>query len=76
MINTKQIYDYSRLLGRMREKGYTQLALAKALKSSETTVNFKLNNKRPFKQDEMLVICKVLGIPLEQVEDYFFPIKL
>lgn len=56
----------------MREKGYTQLALAKALKSSETTVNFKLNNKRPFKQDEMLVICKVLGIPLEQVEDYFF----
>lgn len=56
----------------MREKGYTQLALAKALKSSETTVNLKLNNKRPFKQDEMLVICKVLGIPLEQVEDYFF----
>jgi len=59
----------------MRERGYTQLALAKALKSSETTVNFKLNNKRPFKQDEMLVICKVLGIPLEQVEDYFFSHK-
>lgn len=59
----------------MREKGYTQAALAKVLSSSETTINFKLNNKRPFKQDEMLAICKVLDIPLEQVEDYFFSHK-
>ena len=69
-------YDYSRLLGKMREQGYTQKELAKELGISECSVNFSLNNKRNFRQDEILKIVEVLGIPGGQLEDYFFAHKL
>ena len=46
-------YDYSRVLGRMKERGYTQATFAKALGISEPTLNLSLNNKRTFKQDEL-----------------------
>lgn len=67
-----QQYDYSLLLGRMREKGYTQERLAKAVGISECTLNFSLNNKRNFRQDEMLKISEVLDVSISQIENYFF----
>jgi hypothetical protein len=66
------IYDYSKLLGRMREKKVTQVDLAKEIGLSETSINFSLGNKRPFKQDEISSICSFLAIPISEVEDYFF----
>ena len=68
----KIIYDYSKLLGRMREKNATQVSLAKGIGLSETSINFSLGNKRPFKQDEITSICAFLDIPISDVEDYFF----
>lgn len=65
-------YDYSKLLGKIREKGFTQVSLAEALGISETTLNLSLGNKRAFKQDEILKVCDILSIPLENVTDYFF----
>lgn len=65
-------YNYSRLLGKMREKGLTQVNLGKIIGLSETSLNFSLNNKRDFRQDEMLKICEVLDIPIEEVDTYFF----
>ena len=47
-------YDYSKLLGLMREKRITQTCLAKKVGISETSMNFSLNNKRDFKQEEIL----------------------
>lgn len=68
----KIIYDYSKLLGRMREKNVTQVSLAKGIGLSETSINFSLGNKRPFKQDEITSICAFLAITISDVEDYFF----
>ena len=59
-------YDYGKLLGRMREKRITQVGI------SETSMNFSLNNKRDFKQEEILSVCEQLEIPLSRIPEYFF----
>lgn len=69
-------YDYAKLYGRMREKGYTQAGLAKEIGISETSMNLTLNNKRDFRQNEILKISEVLEIPAENLEEYFFAKKL
>ncbi len=71
-----QQYDYSLLLGRMKERGYTQAKLAKSIGISECTVNFSLKNKRNFRQDEILKIGELLDIPSSQFENYFFAHEL
>lgn len=65
-------YDYSKLLGRMREKGYTQIEVCKRMRMSETTLNLTLGNKRPFRQTEISKLCSILEIPMEDVALYFF----
>lgn len=69
-------YDYGKLLGRMKEQGYTQATLAKELGISECSLNFSLNNKRNFKQDEILNAIKALSLPVSCIEEYFFARKL
>lgn len=71
-----QKYDYSKLLGKMRECGFTQLSLAKRLHISECTLNLSLNNNRCFRQEEMLKACEVLDIPVAEIPIYFFTHKL
>ena len=65
-------YNYSKLSGRMKEYGYTQESLSKGIGVSETTLNLSLNNKRNFKQDEMLKICELLHISNDVLTEYFF----
>lgn len=69
-------YDYSLLLGRMKEKGFTQAKLAEALGISETSLNLRLNNKLSFRQDEIVTASDVLMIPRHNLEQYFFASKL
>lgn len=71
-----QKYDYSLLLGKMKECNYTQEKLAKSLGISECSVNFSLNNKRNFRQDEIMKITELLNIPKTKIEEYFFAHKL
>ena len=65
-------YNYSLLLGRMKEKGYTQARLANALGISETSLNLRLKNKLNFRQDEIISASDILDIPLKDLEAYFF----
>ncbi len=65
-------YDYSKLLGKLRELNITQSEFAKRLGISETTLNFSLNNKRPFKQSEISRACEILAIPIANIESFFF----
>ena len=65
-------YDYSKLLGRMKEQKLTQVQLAETIEMSEGSLNAKLKNKRDFKQDEIIGVSKVLNIPLNEIPDYFF----
>lgn len=71
-----KVFDYSKLLGRMKEKNCTQVSLASDIGMSETSLNHKLANKSPFKQSEMFMICEVLEIPIDIIGEYFFKPKL
>ncbi len=70
------MYDYSKLLGRIKEKGLTQEALANKIGISGTTLSKKLNNIGKFSQAEMLSICEVLDIPVSDIASYFFAKQL
>lgn len=67
-----QPYNYAKLTGRMRERGYTQENLAKAIGISACSLNLTLNNKRDFRQDEILKASDVLDIPAKDFHAYFF----
>lgn len=67
-------FDYSKLLGAMREKGVTQADVAKIAGVSETSLRSKLKNRTEFRDSEMLLIKRYLDLP--NYEDYFFIPKL
>ena len=69
-------YDYSKVLGKMKEMGYTQESFANNLGISACSLNLSLNNKRDFKQDELIRACHLLHIPINDISDYFFKQKL
>ncbi len=66
------MYNYSKLLGVMREKGITQELLAQKVGLNSATLNQKLKNNSQFKQSEIHDILKCLGIPISDVSKYFF----
>lgn len=65
-------YDYSKLLGKMRENHITQEQLASSIGIAESTMNIKLKGRGQFSQEEMVKILDVLNIPLEHIASYFF----
>lgn len=67
-------FNYSKLLGRMRECGFTQAQLAKAIGINKATLSAKLNNRFSFTQEEILAICKLLNISVCEIGDYFYAI--
>ena len=68
-------FDYSTLLGRIREYGYTQKTLAIAVEMSVTQLNQCLNNKSNFKHKKILAICKVLDIAVSDIGEFFYTLK-
>lgn len=67
-------FNYSKLLGRIRECGLTQEELAKTIGISKTTLSAKLNNQFYFNAKEMYSICGVLCFPVNEIGEYFFTI--
>ena len=65
-------YDYCKLRGKIIEKFKTQQAFANAMGWSERTLSLKMNCKRFWKQPEIASACKLLGIPDEEMTEYFF----
>lgn len=65
-------FDYSRLRGRIVEKLQTQKAFGKAIGLSEHSVSVKMNNKKPWRQNEIIRACEVLDIPWNEMPQYFF----
>lgn len=66
------IYDYSKLLGRLREKRITQSELANRLEISEQSLNRKLKSKTQFKQNEMIRTLDIIDIGVQEIASYFF----
>ena len=69
-------FDFSKLLGRIKECGYTQEQLADEIGTTKTTLNLKLNNKANFTLPEMEKIRRVLGFAIEEIGVYFFTLKV
>lgn len=70
------MFNYSKLLGKIKEKGFTQEMLASAINISSVTLNKKLNNESEFKGSEMRAILSVLGEGLDKLSVYFFDTNL
>lgn len=69
-------FEYSKLLGRIKEFGYTQESLAREIGISEATMSLKLNNKAVFTQKEIAKIRKILALNDEKTGVYFFTPKV
>ena len=67
-------FNHSKLLGRIRECGFTQMELAKMIGMSKTTLSAKLNNQFYFSAKDIYSICRVLDIPTSEIGEYFFAI--
>lgn len=70
------MFNYQKLLGKIKEKNLSQVELSKTIGMAETTLNLKLNGKSYFKQNEIVKICKVLDIADSEVNGYFFTQKV
>ena len=68
--------NYSKLKGRIVEKCGTQGNFAQKMGLSERTVSLKLSGKIPFKQPEILKALEVLDLSDEDIQAYFFVLKV
>lgn len=65
-------FNYSKLLGKIKENGLTQEQLAKKIGKNNGTLSQKLNGRSSFTASEMISICEILGIPFKDIGIYFF----
>ena len=64
--------NYRKLLGRIKELGYTQKTLAPLVGISEGQLSQKLQCAYAFKQTEIQRMCEYLDIPPNSIGEYFF----
>lgn len=64
--------SYSKLKGKIKEYFGTNKAFAKAMGMDLSSLSAKLNNKSPWKREEIEKACALLQIPIEDVYLYFF----
>ena len=67
-------FNHSKLLGRIKECGYTQKSLADAIKMNNGTLSLKINNGSFFNSEEMIKIARVLDISPCDFGEYFFKV--
>ena len=68
--------SYAKLLGKIREHFGTNGAFALEMEMDSSTLSAKLNEKSPWKREEIEKACELLDIPIEEVYLYFFTKKL
>lgn len=75
-MNTRTLFDYSRLRGRIKEKCDTQDIFAKRMGIGKVSLSKRLNNQLDFSQDEMFKACNILDIEMNEIPIYFFTEKV
>ena len=65
-------FNYQKLRGLIREKGYTQGDVAEAIGITAGTFSDKINNKATFSTNEVDSICRMLDISNDEIGAYFF----
>lgn len=69
-------FDYSKLRGRIVEKFGSQMSFAKAMDISGRTLSLKMSGKRAWKQPEICLAINLLGLSNDDIQDYFFNLKV
>lgn len=65
-------YNYSKLLGKIKEKYGTQENFARALGIGRVSLSQRLNSKLEFSQNEMNKSIELLGLDPLDIPAYFF----
>ena len=68
--------NYSKLRGKIKEVYEKNEPFAIALDIDPSSLSAKLNNKSPWKREEIEQACELLHIPIEKVYLYFFTKKV
>ncbi len=69
-------FDYTELRKKIREYGYTQETLSKALEMGRVSLNQRLNNILEFSNNEIIRCCELLEIDTSEIPNYFFVEKV
>ncbi|MBS6136372.1 MAG: DUF739 family protein [Faecalibacterium prausnitzii] len=67
---------YISLRRRIEDAGYSQQELAEKVGMGVSTLSKRMGNcvgSGEWRSSEITAICKVVGIPREQIGEYFFP---
>lgn len=72
----KEEYDFSKLVGRIKEKGYTQEMVSDVISRNPCTFSKKINNRGTFTAAEISAMCRVLEIEKAEIGVYFFTPKV
>ena len=75
-MKTKIKFDYSKLLGKIREKGLTLAEFAKMIGISATTFSLVISSGAFLRQPTIIRACNVLGIDRKEIPSYFFTLKV
>jgi transcriptional regulator with XRE-family HTH domain len=68
-------FDFSKLKGLIREKGYTQEEIAKIIGINPATLSIKISGQG-FRQSEIRTMALILGITFDEIGEYFFTQKV
>ena len=71
----KVAFDFSKLRGRIIEQYGSCAAFSDVAGFKPGALSMRLNSQTPWKGHEILVVCKMLNIPAEEVSLYFFTQK-
>lgn len=75
-MDTRTVFDYSRLRGRIKEKCDTQDKFSQRMGIGKVSLSKRLNNQLDFSQDEMFKACDILDIDKDEIPVYFFTVKV
>lgn len=76
MIKETMSFDYSKLIGRIKDTYKTQEKFADKLGISRASLNLRLNGKCDFSQKEIKKAAVLLGLTKKQTYEYFFTLKV
>ncbi len=65
-------FNYEKLRGRIREKVRSDTVFAKRIGLSKTSLSLRLSNRLHFSQCDIYNSMRILQIPPEELESYFF----
>lgn len=70
------IFDYSKLIGKIKEKYPKRSDFAKLIPLSANSLSKKLNNKVQFTSEEIYSMIEILGLDINDIYCYFYTLKV